>query len=100
MKVEKIGKAEVLHVAQLARLEFNDEEVEEFTHHLNRILEYVDQLKELDTQGIDPTFHVLAQTNVMRGDEVGPSLSQEDALGNAPDKDDRGFFRVPRIIQG
>ena len=60
----------------------------------------MDQLQELDTQGIDPSFHVLPQTNVMREDEVAPSLAQEDALDNAPDKDDRGFFRVPKIIQG
>jgi len=96
--MEKINKAEVLHVAQLARLEFSEEEVESFTHQLNRILEYVDQLKELDTQGIEPTFHVLAQTNVMREDEASPSLPQEEALRNAPEKDDRGLFRVPRII--
>ncbi len=98
--MEKISKAEVLHVAQLARLEFTEEEVEAFTHQLNKILQYVDQLKELDTQDVEPTFHALAQTNVMREDEVKPSLPQEEALANAPDKDDRGFFRVPRIIQG
>ena len=97
--MEKISKAEVLHVARLARLEFTQEEVEAFTHQLNNILQYVDQLKELDTQDVEPTFHALAQTNVMREDEVKPSLPQDEALANAPDRDERGFFRVPRIIQ-
>ncbi len=96
--MEKISKAEVLHVAQLARLEFTQEEMESFTHQLNRILKYVDQLKELDTQEVEPTFHVLAQTNVMREDKTAPSLLQEEALRNAPEKDERGLFRVPRII--
>ncbi len=97
--MEKISRAEVLHVARLARLEFTQEEVEAFTHQLNKILQYVDQLKELDTQDVEPTFHALAQTNVMREDEVKSSLPRDDALANAPDRDDRGFFRVPRIIQ-
>ncbi len=98
--MEKISRSEVLHVARLARLEFTPQEVEEFTHQLNRIIEYMDQLKELDTEGVEPTFHALAQTNVMRDDQAKPSLSQEEALANAPDRDERGFFRVPRIIQG
>jgi len=96
---QKITKEEVLHVAKLARLEFSEEEIEAFAYQLNRILEYVDQLKELDVSDIDPTFHVLAQTNVMREDETALPLPQEEALKNAPDKDKRGFFRVPKIIE-
>lgn len=86
-------------MARLARLEFSEEEVKAFTHQLNRILEYVDQLRELDTSDVEPTFHVMAQTNVMREDKIGPSLPQQDALENAPDRDMRGFFRVPKIIE-
>jgi aspartyl-tRNA(Asn)/glutamyl-tRNA(Gln) amidotransferase subunit C len=93
----KISKEEVAHVAYLARLHFNEEEKEKFTTQLNKILEYMDQLAKLDTSRIEPTFHAVAQTNVFREDIVRPSISQELSLSNAPDRD-RGFFRVPKII--
>lgn len=93
----KIRKQEVAHVAYLARLHFSEEEKEKFTTQLNKILEYMDQLGKLDTSRIEPTFHAVAQTNVFREDVVQPSISQELSLSNAPDRD-RGFFRVPKII--
>ncbi|MGB9699990.1 MAG: Asp-tRNA(Asn)/Glu-tRNA(Gln) amidotransferase subunit GatC [Thermodesulfobacteriota bacterium] len=93
----KISKEEVTHVAYLARLYFSEEEKEKFTTQLNKILEYMDQLAKLDTSRIEPTFHAVAQTNVFREDIVRPSMSQELSLSNAPDRD-RGFFRVPKII--
>lgn len=93
----KISKEEVAHVAYLARLHFSEEEKEKFTTQLNKILEYMDQLGKLDTSQIEPTFHAVAQTNVFREDVVQPSISQERSLSNAPDRD-RGFFRVPKII--
>lgn len=93
----KITKQEVAHVAYLARLHFSEEEKEKFTTQLNKILEYMDQLGKLDTSRIEPTFHAVAQTNVFREDVVQPSISQELSLSNAPDRD-RGFFRVPKII--
>lgn len=93
----KITKQEVTHVAYLARLHFSEEEKEKFTTQLNKILEYMDQLGKLDTSQIEPTFHAVAQTNVFREDVVQPSISQELSLSNAPDRD-RGFFRVPKII--
>lgn len=93
----KITKEEVAHVAYLARLRFSDEEKEKFTTQLNKILDYMDQLRTLDTSQIEPTFHVIAQTNVFRDDHVLPSLSRDLFLSNAPDHD-RGFFRVPKII--
>lgn len=93
----KISKEEVAHAAYLARLHFSEEEKEKFTTQLNKILEYMDQLGKLDTSQIEPTFHAVAQTNVFREDVVRPSISQELSLSNAPDQD-RGFFRVPKII--
>jgi len=94
----KISKEEVEHVAYLARLQFNEIEIERFTGQLNAILEYMDQLSQLDTAQVEPTFHAVIQKNVFREDSVKPSITQELSLNNAPDPD-RGFFRVPKIIE-
>ncbi|NWF54528.1 MAG: Asp-tRNA(Asn)/Glu-tRNA(Gln) amidotransferase subunit GatC [Syntrophaceae bacterium] len=94
----KISRKEVEHVARLARLKFSEAEMERFTTQLNSILEYMDKLQELDTGAVEPTFHAVAQRNVFRDDRVLPSASQELTLSNAPDGD-RGFFRVPKIIE-
>jgi len=95
---EKITRGEVEHVARLARLALSEEEKELMTRQLDRILGYVDKLNELDTTQVEPTSHVLPMENVMREDAVRPSLSQDEALANAPDKE-HPFFRVPRIIE-
>ncbi len=94
----KITKQEVEHVAKLARLELSENEKETFTGQLSNILTYVEQLDELSTKDVEPTAHVLDIKNVMRGDDPGESLPQEQALANAPDKAD-GQYRVPRIIE-
>jgi len=94
----KITKQEVEHVALLARLKFSEAEKERFTLQLNAILEYVEKLKELDTSEVEPTFHAVGQKNVFREDRVLPSVPQDLSLSNAPDGD-RGFFRVPKIIE-
>lgn len=94
----KITREEVEHVALLARLKFNEDEVERFTTQMNSILEYMGKLAELDTTHVEPTFHAVAQTNVFRQDMVKPSIPQELSLSNAPDAD-HGFFRVPKIIE-
>lgn len=93
-----ITKKDVEYVAALARLEFSEEEKEKYTEQLNVILEYVNQLNELDTEGVKPTYHVLPVNNVMREDEVRPSMDRGKVLMNAPDRD-MGCFRVPRIIE-
>lgn len=89
---------EVEHVARLARLELSAEEKERFTHQLNDILQYVEKLKELDTDGVEPTAHVIPLQNVLREDAVRPSLDREDVLANAPDREE-AFFKVPKIIE-
>lgn len=91
-------KLDVEHIAHLARLYLTGEERERYGAQLSSILNYVEKLKELDTSGIEPTSHVLAMGNVMREDDVRPSLSKDDALMNAPDRAD-GFYRVPKIIE-
>jgi aspartyl-tRNA(Asn)/glutamyl-tRNA(Gln) amidotransferase subunit C len=94
----KITIKDVEHVARLARLELNEAEKERMRAELDSILSYIDALDELDTAAVEPTSHVLPMTNVFREDEVRPSLTQEEALGNAPDRQDL-FFRVPRILE-
>jgi aspartyl-tRNA(Asn)/glutamyl-tRNA(Gln) amidotransferase subunit C len=89
-----IDRAQVLHVARLARLELSDEEVERMSSELSGILDHVDKIGELDLDGVEPTSHVVALENVLRRDEPRPSLPRERALESAPDPDG-GAFRVP-----
>jgi aspartyl-tRNA(Asn)/glutamyl-tRNA(Gln) amidotransferase subunit C len=89
-----ISKEEVLHVARLARLALTDEEVERLGAQLNAILEAVGKVSELDLSAVEPTAHPLELVNVWAEAEPRDSLSNEDALSNAPDRE-AGFFRVP-----
>lgn len=93
-----ISKEQVEKVATLARLKLTDKERDQFTIQLNDILQFAEKLNELDTDQIEPTSHVLPMTNVMREDEVKPSLPRDQALSNAPDKQD-GMFRVPTVFE-
>lgn len=88
---------EVLHVADLARLTLNPEEVDLFTRQLNDILNYVEKLQEVDTAGVSPLAHPVPIFNVFREDEVAPGLSRDEGLANAPAPEE-GTFSVPRII--
>jgi len=94
----KITRAEVEHVARLARLELSDEEKETFTGQMDAILAYVDKLNGLDTTGIVPTAHAVPMENAFRDDVETPSIGVESALANAPDRVE-GFFRVPKVIE-
>jgi aspartyl-tRNA(Asn)/glutamyl-tRNA(Gln) amidotransferase subunit C len=93
-----ISAEQVEKVATLARLTLSDAEREQFTEQLNQILQFAEKLNELDTDHIEPTSHVLQMQNVMREDEVQPSLPREEALSNAPDQQD-GMFRVPAVFE-
>ncbi len=92
-----LTREEVLHVAQLARLALEPAEVELFTRQLNDILAYVEKLQELDTTGVTPMAHVLPVFNAFREDAVKTGLPREEALDNAPEREE-GNFVVPRII--
>jgi aspartyl-tRNA(Asn)/glutamyl-tRNA(Gln) amidotransferase subunit C len=89
-----IDRAQVLHVAKLARLKFSDEEIERLQPELSKILEHVEQMDRLELEGVEPTSHVVALQNVLREDVPRPSLPSERALEQAPDPADGGF-RVP-----
>ena len=86
------------HVVKLARIELSPEEEGRIQPQMQEILKYVDKLSELDVEGIEPTAHAVPLTNVMRKDEVLPSLSCDDALRNAP-RQANGLFVVPKIIE-
>jgi aspartyl-tRNA(Asn)/glutamyl-tRNA(Gln) amidotransferase subunit C len=89
-----ITREEVVHVAKLARLELTEDELERFAGQLNAILEAVGKVSELDLSDVAPTLHPLELSNVWAEDEPRPPLSVEEALANAPDREDDAF-RVP-----
>ncbi|MEN8127082.1 MAG: Asp-tRNA(Asn)/Glu-tRNA(Gln) amidotransferase subunit GatC [Planctomycetota bacterium] len=93
----KIDKAQVRRVAQLSRLELSHEEVAQFSTQLSAIVEYIEKLNELDTEGVEPLAHCLPVHNVFREDLPRPSLSNDAALANAPEREDE-YFKVPKIL--
>jgi aspartyl-tRNA(Asn)/glutamyl-tRNA(Gln) amidotransferase subunit C len=92
-----ITRAEVAHLASLARLALSDEELDHFGEQLGVIIGAVSRIGDLDTDDVPPTSHALPLTNVVREDVVRPGLTQEEALAGAPAAED-GRFRVPRIL--
>ncbi len=94
-------KSDVEHVATLARLALTDEEKTLFASQLDDILRYAEQIRELDTSGVSATSHVLARPMADRPDEVRPSLTETQALANAPEPAfEQGLFKVPRVLGG
>ncbi|GIN41767.1 Asp-tRNA(Asn)/Glu-tRNA(Gln) amidotransferase subunit GatC [Heyndrickxia oleronia] len=96
--MSRITKEQVNHVANLARLEFDEEQIEKFTKQLDDIISLAESLNEVDTTNVEPTSHVLDIRNVLREDKAKPGLPREEVLKNAPDQKD-GQFRVPSIIE-
>ena len=94
----KITKDEVLYVADLARLNLDEADIEKFAGQIGEILDYVDQLNEVDTVNVKPTSHAISLTNAFREDELQAHLEREQVLANAPEKED-GSFIVPKIIE-
>src|SRR3989304_6121826 len=92
-----ISREEVEHIAKLARLQLTDEEKKRFQVELGKILEYFDQLKKLDTEKVPPMTHAVPIENVLREDQVKPSLPAEEALQNAPEKKN-SYFQVPKVV--
>jgi aspartyl-tRNA(Asn)/glutamyl-tRNA(Gln) amidotransferase subunit C len=91
-----ITRADVLHVARLARLEIPEDEIERVQRELSAILEAVGKVSELDLADVPPTSHPLDVVNVWAEDEPRPSLPQDEALANAPHRAE-GAFRVPAV---
>ena len=93
----KITRDEVLHVANLARLEMDADEIDAFSEQLEAILSYMETLNQVDTEGVPPTSHAIFRNNAFRADEIAPNLERDDALANAPQRE-AGAFLVPKVI--
>ena len=93
----KISASDVRKVAQLARLELAEDQIETYTKQLEEILSYVDQLEQIDTQNVPPTTRAVEVVNAMREDLVEVKCSRQDILEQAPHREG-DFFRVPKIL--
>ncbi len=93
-----MAEIDIKYVAHLARLALSPEEEQKFGAQLGNILGYIEKLKEVDVSGVEPTAHAFPMVNVTRPDEVRPSLSNQEALSNAPAQAN-GLFMVPRIVE-
>ena len=93
----KLSQQEVEYVAELARIQVSEEEKGQLSQHLSSILTYMEELNQVDTEGVSPMASVVSHDNVLRDDEVRESLPQDKAVGNAPVAKD-GLFQVPKII--
>lgn len=94
----EVNRAMVDNLAALSRLEFNESEKVLIQKDLERMIDFVDKLKELDVTGVEPLLHMSDAENILREDEVKGSVSRSEALKNAPDTDGV-FFKVPKVIQ-
>ena len=97
MKRKHLSKKEVEHTAWLAHIELSDKEKALFTEQFNEILDYFKKIDKVDTEGVEPTYHVLDLKNVSLKDETTPSLPIEEALRNVPKKEKK-FIKAPRIV--
>ena len=92
-----IDKKTIGKIAHLARLQFDDKALEEFSTDFNKILVWIDKLNEVNTDQVEPLIHMSAEVNVLREDDAKVTLSHEEALYNAPKKDS-DYFRVPKFL--
>jgi len=95
--MSRISNEQVKHVANLARLAITEEEAEKFTKQLDAIISFAEQLNELDTENVEPTYHVLDMKNVLREDIPKKGLPREEVLKNAPEQEN-GQIKVPSIL--
>jgi aspartyl-tRNA(Asn)/glutamyl-tRNA(Gln) amidotransferase subunit C len=94
---KKIDKKAILHIARLSRIELDESRLDSHSQQLGRIVEYFDKLNELDTDKVEPLTHAVELSNILAVDEVGSSLSTEEALANAPEQEG-SFFKVPKVL--
>lgn len=95
----KIDRATVDRIAELSRLEFDDAAANEIMNDMNNMLQFVDKLKEVNVEGVEPLIFMTDETDVYREDVVSNEVTQEEALKNAPKKD-MYYFRVPKVVGG
>ena len=92
-----LTRQDVEKVSLLGRLLLSPEELDRMTEQLGQIVAYVEQLNELDTDNVEPMAHAVEMTNVLRSDELQPSLPREEALANAPQQDGK-YYLVPAVL--
>ncbi|MEE8369403.1 MAG: Asp-tRNA(Asn)/Glu-tRNA(Gln) amidotransferase subunit GatC [Dehalococcoidia bacterium] len=93
-----LSREEVQHIAHLARVGIDEDEIARFGEHLSEILDYFQRLSQVDTEGVPPTAHTLPLHNIVRADEPQPSPDKEEILANAPHREE-DFFRVNAILE-
>ena len=93
----KISREDILHVADLARLEMDEDAIDTFADKIGKILDHIDTLNSVDTIGVAPTSHAISLSNAFREDMVQPSFEREAALANAPEEE-AGYFLVPKVV--
>ena len=93
----KLDENMVNRIAELSKLEFDSDEKKAILKDMNKMLEFIDQLNEIDTDNIEPLIHMTEDVNVLRADDAFVSISQEEALKNAPSKDST-YFKIPKVL--
>lgn len=93
----KITDDDVLKLALLSKLSLNDDQLKKFRDEIEEILNYIEQLQQVDTEGLDPTNQVTGLTNVMRDDEIADEVDKEELLKNAPGRED-DYIKVRRVL--
>ncbi len=94
----KIDKDSIKKIAHLARLEFDESSAEKMSSDMSQILDWVEQLNEVDTENVEPLTTMSSEVNIMREDKAGKPLDREAGLKNAP-KRDADYFRVPKVLE-
>lgn len=94
----QVDDALIEKLSRLAMLSFDENEKEQIKQDLQKMIGFVDKLKELDTTGVEPLLHLTPNQNILRTDECGPMLSRSEAFLNAPNHDEQ-FFKVPKVIK-
>ena len=93
----KINKEIITKLSSLSKLKFNNEETELISEDLSKMVNFINQLKEIDTEGIEPLIHMNEEMNNWREDKLGEVLDQEKALSNSPTKDST-YFKLPKVL--
>ena len=94
--MSKVSNEQIKHLGDLAKLQFNDTETENLKKDLEKMLDFVEELNEVNTDNVEPLIHISTEVNRLRPDEAVKSISQKEALKNAPLKDS-DFFKVPKV---
>lgn len=98
--MSKLTKADVLHVAKLAKLDLTENEIKEFLPQLSNVIEHFSQMNKVDISGVEPTSQTTGLENVFRGDEIKESTVTQDTALSGTDKTHNGYFKVPAILEG